>query len=46
VKQDFTPFVYVFMVEIAGAIDYFSGFPVDMGAVSVWAFVRAPVLSN
>jgi hypothetical protein len=35
VKQDFTSFVYGFVVEIAGVIDYFSAFPVDMGAVSV-----------
>jgi hypothetical protein len=35
VKQDFTPCVYVFIVEITGMIDYFSGFPVDVGAVTV-----------
>jgi hypothetical protein len=35
VKQDFTPFVYFFMVETAGVIYCFRSFPVYMGAVSV-----------
>jgi hypothetical protein len=35
VKSDFTQFMYIFMFEVVGVLDYFDGFQDEVGKVSV-----------